>query len=129
MSIDDEDAIRELSACILEDMKLNVLLAKDGVEGLDVLQDHLNDVSLVLLDMTMPRMNGKQFYHHMQAFASHIPVVILSGYTEIYMQTHFMEDSIESSAHPLSFVEKPFSPEMLRLLVEKQLSGKRAPVV
>jgi len=126
--IDDEEAIRELSACILEDMKLNVLLAKDGVEGLDVLQNHLNDVSLVLLDMTMPRMNGKQFYHHMQVFASHIPVVILSGYTETYMQTYFMEDSIEPSAHSLSFVEKPFSPEMLRLMVEKQLSGKRAPV-
>lgn len=77
--VDDEDLLRRVLKRMLVRMGLNVLEATDGLSALQVLADSPEDVSLILLDWNMPRMNGAETLERLQQLALDIPVLILSG--------------------------------------------------
>jgi len=110
--VDDEEMLRDIAQSILESMGLHVLLAKDGVEALELLHQHLDnsdqdDIDLVILDMTMPRMGGEECYNQLRSFAPDLPVIICSGYAESEVRTHF------KSNDAIHFIQKPYLPETL----------------
>jgi len=120
--VDDEEGIRELAGCILENMGLHAMYAADGEEGLRVLQENLQIIDLVLLDMTMPNLNGQQFYQRMQSFAADVPVIISSGYAKADIRERFAEDIQSTDEQHLAFVEKPYSPRLLMAEIQRLLT-------
>jgi len=78
--IEDSEFNRELLSELLSD-EYNIILAENGQNGLDVLQDHYQDVSLILLDVHMPVMNGYEFLKIVKSDSLYetIPVIVATG--------------------------------------------------
>jgi PAS domain S-box-containing protein len=100
--VDDDPTVRLLSKAILERDGYAVELACDGVEGVDRFRNLTGRLDVVLLDMTMPRMNGAQAYEAMSAIDPSVPVVITSGYNE--------SEAIAciGASGPAGFIQKPY---------------------
>jgi len=118
--IDDEELIREIASMILEDCGFTVLTACDGVDGIEVFQQHRKLISLVLLDMTMPKMDGLSCFSALREIKSNIPVILSSGYSEEETTSCFADNKLAG------FVQKPYSASELestvRSIVEKPSS-------
>lgn len=77
--VDDEDLLRRVLKRMLVRMGLKVLEARDGLSALQVLAAAEEEVSLIMLDWNMPRMNGAETLERLQQLSLDIPVLILSG--------------------------------------------------
>ena len=105
--VEDEPQIRDLTATILEQAGFHVVLAHDGRHGLDMFRRHGQDLAAVLLDLTMPQMNGEEVLQHVRQMRPHIRVIVMSGYSEHEMHQRFAGQAVAG------FVQKPFSPATL----------------
>jgi signal transduction histidine kinase/CheY-like chemotaxis protein len=101
--VDDEDLVREVATLALERVGFTVLSAGDGEEGVRLFSDHADEVVAVVLDLTMPRMDGREALERMRELREHVPVVITSGFSEEEASARFDDDTT-------TFVQKPFSP-------------------
>jgi signal transduction histidine kinase/CheY-like chemotaxis protein len=105
--VDDEQVIRDIGAQLLELLGFPVLTASDGAGALEVLREHTDEISTVLLDMTMPGLTGKEIVVLMRRIAPTLDIVICSGYREEQVQRDF--EGCEISG----FLHKPYSSEDL----------------
>jgi len=119
--VDDEKDIRRLASDILDMVDMHSIQAESGEQGLLLLEEHLAEIDVVLLDMTMPNMNGQEFYVKMQRFASHIPVIISSGYAESDIRQRFEKESSLNNALAIGFLQKPYHPETLKDSIQEIL--------
>jgi two-component system, cell cycle response regulator CpdR len=78
MVVDDDELVRDLVAGVLEDMCDEVYQASDGVEGLKVLDTH-PDISLVITDIAMPRLDGIAFASQARRLHPELKVLFVSG--------------------------------------------------
>ncbi len=78
--VDDEEVLREVAADVLSRMGLEVVTAGDGLAGLEAFERHQAELSVVLLDMNMPRMNGAEACRRMKDIRRDVPVILVSGY-------------------------------------------------
>lgn len=115
--VDDDAMIRETVGVILEDMGYTVLLAEGGREGLAVYQERAEEISLVLLDMTMPDMDGAQCLQALREINPKVNIVVSSGYQESYV----VKDLGDCVAD--GFVQKPYTPECLDEVLRKVLQS------
>ena len=111
---EDEPALRQLAREVLEEYGYTVLEAGDGREALDVAAAHAGSIDLLVTDVVMPRMNGRELAARLTAARS-LRVVYMSGYTE----TH----PIRGRAPGAAFLQKPFSPLVLARTVRAVLDG------
>ncbi len=111
--VDDSATVRKLVSITLEKQGYRVIAAADGLEALGALSDRLPD--LVLLDITMPRMDGYQVCKIVKGNpeTSHIPVIMLSG------KDGFFDKVRGRMAGSTDYITKPFEPEALVQAVEK----------
>jgi len=109
--IDDEESIREGSERILTRMGCQVYKASRGTEGLDKLQTC--SVSIVLLDLKMPGMDGMEVLSHIQERHPNILVIIITGYATLETAV----DAMKQGAY--DFISKPFEPDQLRIVVNR----------
>jgi len=79
---DDEEAVRRVAVAFLERAGFTVVEASDGAEAVELFKQHAQDVDVVLLDLTMPRMGGREAYAAIREMAPMVPVVFMSGYSE-----------------------------------------------
>lgn len=80
--VDDEDVVRAVARMMLEFVGYTVLVASDGVDAVEVFRQHADEISVVLLDMSMPRMNGEQTFDAIRAIRPDARVILSSGYQE-----------------------------------------------
>jgi CheY-like chemotaxis protein len=78
MVVDDDELVRESVAAMLEDLCDHVYQASDGQEGLEMLGSH-PDISLVVTDIAMPRLDGMAFAHQARRLHPGLKVLFLSG--------------------------------------------------
>ncbi|HWB83070.1 MAG TPA: response regulator [Bryobacteraceae bacterium] len=104
--IDDEEIVRRAVRGALEKAGHTVLEAEDGASGLQLFARE-EDVSLILLDLSMPRMSGLQVFRELRKLSPAVPVAIMSGYSEREMALQF------AGACVLGFVQKPFTASSL----------------
>lgn len=116
--VDDNDLIRKIGAKLLSALGFEPLLAADGLEALEVLNQHGKDVTLVILDLTMPRMNGEETFREMRVRHPDIPVILTSGFNEQDTVQHFLGKGLAG------FLQKPFQVEDLRARIREVLSPK-----
>jgi PAS domain S-box-containing protein len=109
--VDDEEPIRRLVQAVLEDAGLNVLSAVDGKHALEVFRGHRHEIHAVLLDLTMPGMDGAEVFQAIRQLQPDSRVVLCSGYNESEVAGRLGED------RPAAFLRKPYHPrELLQLL-------------
>ncbi|HYF63413.1 MAG TPA: PAS domain S-box protein [Herpetosiphonaceae bacterium] len=101
--IDDEEMIRSVTQRVLKRLGYQVLLSDDGIQGLEMFEAHADSISCVLLDLTMPRMNGEETFRAIQRIRPDTQVILMSGFTE--------EDATRQiGAKGLAgFLQKPFT--------------------
>ncbi len=100
--VDDEQIVRDLAREQLELMGYNVHLARDGIEAIEMYKRNAN-IDLVLMDMIMPRMAGKETFVELKKINPEVRVVLLSGYS----QNGKAEEILKEGA--ITFLQKPFS--------------------
>jgi len=105
--VDDEEDVRVACSLIFQEMGLEALVASDGKVGIQVFQQHQKDIMAVLLDLTMPNMDGQQFFDHIQSLNSAVPVILSSGYSEEEAMKRFHNPGIAA------FIQKPYQVEVL----------------
>ena len=89
-----------------------MLLAKDGVEGLALFDANADHIKVVLLDLTMPNMDGKETYAQLRARRPDVATVLMSGYNEQDATQHFVGRGLAG------FVAKPFLVKDLMQAIE-----------
>jgi CheY-like chemotaxis protein len=115
--VDDEPAVRALAEDVLRDAGYEVELAGDGVQAVERLRALGDRVSLVLLDLTMPRLGGAEAALELRRVVPNIPIVAMSGYGDIEVMERFSGSQIDD------YLPKPFSPEQLTAKVRDALAG------
>jgi PAS domain S-box-containing protein len=115
--IDDEELVRATLCIMLEDAGFRVLSAADGQEGLDCFERHRREIDAVVLDVTMPRMDGWQCLTRLRAARADIPVLMMSGYAE--------PPSTPTVEPAPAFLQKPFDPEVLVREVCRLIPSRR----
>ena len=109
--VDDQAAIRNLARTVLEQAGLRVLTAADGQEAVAVFAEHASDIHAVLLDLSMPGMDGGEVFRHITQLVPNIRVVLCSGYNEQDVNTKL------GGRKPAAFLRKPYHPsELVRQL-------------
>jgi len=118
--VDDNDLIRRVGARMLDALGFEPVVAEDGVAALEVLDRQGDDsalVILVILDLTMPRMNGEETYRAMRARYPKLPVILTSGFNEQDTVQHFAGKGLAG------FLQKPFQLEDLRKRTREALAA------
>jgi two-component system, cell cycle sensor histidine kinase and response regulator CckA len=113
---DDEQSVRSLASSVLEDAGYTVELARDGAEVVERLQTLGEKVSLILLDLTMPKLGGAEAALELRRLHPNIPIVAMSGYGDMEVMERFSAAGIED------FLAKPFSPDQLAVKVRDVLA-------
>ena len=109
--VDDEESILRLAKAVLEDAGLSVLTAKDGNDALRVFREYAGQIHAVLLDLTMPGMDGAEVFRHFREIRPEVRVVLCSGYNEYEVTSRLGEH------RPAAFLRKPYQPsDLLSLL-------------
>ena len=106
--VDDEPQVRDVAEQMLEVIGFSVLTAKDGREGVEVFRQRSGEIAAVLLDLTMPHMDGVQAFEEMCRIRSEAPVLLSSGYAEDEARNRFAENGLAG------FIQKPYATEDLR---------------
>jgi PAS domain S-box-containing protein len=99
--VDDEESVQRLGSATLERYGYRVLLASDGKQALDVFRAAATEISLVLLDMTMPLMSGEETLNQLKKLRPSLRVIASSGYSEVEALRHF-------GTGITSFLQKPY---------------------
>ncbi len=79
---EDHEGMREMARQILETKGYRLLLARDGKEAVDQFAMHRNEISLLLLDVIMPTLDGIDAYERISKFKAGVPVIFSSGYSD-----------------------------------------------
>jgi CheY-like chemotaxis protein len=115
--VDDEASVRAVMRRFLERWGYEVLEAADGIEALEIAERNRHLLSLVLLDLTMPKKDGIETFRELRQANRDVPVVLMSGFSE-------QAATAELGIHGLSgFIQKPFKGEHLRRVVADAMSG------
>ena len=118
--VEDEDALRKLAVRVLERGGYHVLAAADGQAALDLLDHDDATIDLVLSDVIMPRMGGRELTVELARRFPHVPVVLMSGYDE--------EPFSDDAGLPGSdFIAKPFTPDALAARIDATLRRQPGP--
>jgi two-component system cell cycle sensor histidine kinase/response regulator CckA len=79
---DDEEAVRSLCLDLVRQLGFRAIGAMDGEEVLQLFEKHADELTCVLMDLTMPRMDGLSAFREMKPLRPEVPVILCSGYSE-----------------------------------------------
>ena len=116
--IDDEPLVRRTTKSMLEHYGYTVVVAESGKEGVDLFNVLTDRVSLVLLDMTMPIMNGEETLRHLKTSQPDVKVILSSGYNEVEAIQRFTGKGLAG------FIQKPYSAAALAEKVKMALEER-----
>ncbi len=113
--VEDEAALLYFTKKILEDLGYDVLIAGTPEEAIHVAQRHNKELHLLITDVVMPKMNGRDLSHHIHAIYPQSKTLFMSGYTENVIAHHgVLDDGVQ-------FIQKPFTVQGLATKVREAL--------
>jgi PAS domain S-box-containing protein len=113
--IDDEEMVRDAMAEILTAAGLQVLQAADGPTGIRLFRQHESELTLILLDLSMPGMSGEEVFYELRRHNTRIPVLLVSGYSEHEVMDRFVNKGLTG------FIQKPFTTDSLLQQIQPHL--------
>ena len=117
--VDDEEIIRNFAAHALERLGYTVSRCSNGLEAVEWMTQRADEVDLVVLDLIMPKLSGKDTFYRLREMAPTIPIVIASGFT----QTEAVSELLHDGA--VGFLSKPFRLEDLSREAAKHVGRKQ----
>jgi len=113
--VDDDEVVRESTTITLKDMGFEVLSVEDGLKAIEVFKKRRADISLVLMDINMPYLNGEETYSRLKKIDSSVKVILITGYTD---NNEIKKLGING------FLEKPYSNSDLNRMIIDVLEKK-----
>lgn len=113
--VDDEEVLRKLTKTVLERQGFKVLTAADGYEGVQAFREHAEEIDCVLLDLTMPNMDGELCFAELRRIRSDVKVILSSGYSEQEATQRFIGKDLAG------FIQKPYQPGALNARIHEVL--------
>jgi PAS domain S-box-containing protein len=113
--VDDESLLRSVGEQMLAKLGYTPLLASNGRQAIEVFKERRNEISLVILDLVMPEMDGPETFREMQKIEPEVRVLISSGFTS----DEIVDDLMAAGAK--GFLEKPFEMRTLGTAAAKAL--------
>jgi len=110
--VDDEPDIRDLATFLMKDMGFDVIQAEDGLAALELFRQHQHDITIVILDLAMPNMNGEACFRELRKIQSDIKIILSSGYSKGESFSRFSDKGL------FGFVQKPYKPEAFEAEVQ-----------
>ncbi len=114
--VDDEELVQATAATLLSKLGYEVILAENGKKGLEVYKEHQKEIRLVILDMIMPVMGGKEVFMNIHAIDPSLPIIISSGFSREEDQEMLRQLGVSA------FLRKPFHRVELAEMISKLLS-------
>jgi len=111
--VDDEDTVRMVTSRAVETFGFRALQAQDGLAALEMYRQHGREIACVLLDMTMPRMNGEEAFHAIRDLDPEAVIVLMSGFNEQEATSRFMGETLNG------FIQKPYELATLREMLRR----------
>ncbi|MDQ6656481.1 MAG: response regulator, partial [Verrucomicrobiota bacterium] len=108
--VEDEDMLRELGVELLHAEGYRVLAARDGIEAVDIFAAHKDDIGLVVSDLGLPRLGGREAYLQMKAMKPSVRAILASGYMEPAMRSEILKAGV------IDTIQKPYD---FREMIEK----------
>jgi len=115
--VDDEETVRTVGARLLRHFGFDVLVARDGREGVQMYREHREGIRCVILDMTMPHMNGEEAFRELRALDPAVRVILTSGYNEQEATNRFAGKGLAA------FIQKPFQLAIIGETLQRVLKG------
>jgi CheY-like chemotaxis protein len=112
--VDDEEQVRKVASALVSSLGFTVLPAEHGSDAVKRLSE-LPQVRFVLLDLTMPGMDGEQTLEELHRIAPELPVMLMSGYSERELSDRFTGKRVAG------YLQKPFAREQLRQRLQELL--------
>ncbi|MFN8487950.1 MAG: PAS domain S-box protein [Caldilineaceae bacterium] len=116
--VEDEEPVRRLVQFVLQAQGYTVLEARDGQEALRVAEQHQAAIHLLVTDLVMPHMSGRQLADQLRQIRPNIGILFMSGYTDEAVIRHGL---LEAN---VAFLQKPFNPAVLAHKVRELLDAK-----
>ncbi|MBN2801773.1 MAG: response regulator [Deltaproteobacteria bacterium] len=118
--IDDEPLVLRAGMRMLQAMGSKVFKAGSGQEGIDVFRKNQNEISIVIVDLIMPDMDGISTLEKIHLIDEHMPVILVSGYTRGSSKL----EELKNRSHIVQFLAKPYHPEQLTAVAQTLLKKK-----
>jgi signal transduction histidine kinase len=117
--VDDEPAVRRAAGRLLARLGFQMLEAAGGAEGIEIFTSRAPQVRAVLLDLTMPHLDGVETFRRLREVDPGVRVVVASGFAEAEVRLRF------GAEQPDAIVQKPYDLEVLRGQLRSVLEGLR----
>ena len=115
---DDEETVRKVGRYMLERLGLKVILAVDGHDAVEIFRARHNEIDCVLLDLTMPNMDGEEAFKEMKKIRNDVRVILSSGYSGQELLKHFAGKGL------IGFIQKPYVLKVLQNAIREGIEGK-----
>jgi PAS domain S-box-containing protein len=115
--VEDDDQVREIAREILERKGYRALPAANGEQALAVAQQQTGKIDLMITDVVMPQMSGRELAEHMSLLRPEMKILYMSGYTDDATVRHGLLD------RQFEFIQKPFTADVLARKVRDTLDG------
>jgi PAS domain S-box-containing protein len=100
--VDDEEVLLSVTSKMLTRLGFEVLTARDGIEGLEVYQENRDEITCVIMDLTMPNMNGEECFRELRRINGEVSVILCSGFNEQDATQRFVGKGLAG------FIQKPY---------------------
>ncbi|MBN1943144.1 MAG: response regulator [Phycisphaerae bacterium] len=100
--VDDEPAVCQVGASMLRRLGLEAITAQNGPEALEIFLQRRDEIDLILLDVSMPLMDGREACTKFRALRHDVRILLCTGHTEVNT------DMIPGDGHPVGLLQKPF---------------------
>lgn len=114
--IDDEEHVRTAVTDTLEIAGITAVVAENGQAGIEIYRKRRSEIHLVLLDMSMPGLNGEETMLRLQRINPNVPVLLSSGYSQAEVSGRYREMGF------LGFLQKPYEASKLLKIINQHLS-------
>ena len=117
MIVDDEDFVRMLAERVLTDEGYRVVTARDGFQAIDIYRKLRDQIALIILDFTMPVMDGSDVFHELLEINPQVPVVLSSGFAEQERLRAMLAKGMRG------FIPKPYTQQKLLTQIRATLDA------
>jgi CheY-like chemotaxis protein len=114
--VDDDPNVRAVTSRMVEASGFEVLQAVDGRHAVEVFREKKESISAVVLDLTMPNLNGDEAFEQMQEIQPDVKVLLVSGFSESSKSSRLINKGLSA------FLQKPFKPEELKQQLRSMLA-------
>jgi DNA-binding response OmpR family regulator len=119
--VEDQESVRLFTVAALEEYGYHVIEASNGETAITAAAQHFGEIDLLLTDVVLPGMNGKELSGRLKALRPNLKVLFTSGYTTDVIAHRGVLD------HGIAYIPKPFSPDALAAKVRVVLTEPSMP--